>query len=670
MPLATIEIPVSGGAVNSRDPVLLLQGEMELIQNGEYRPNDPGIWSVLGQTAFNSSATAAIVGGVFVRFDGASDRIIISTGTAWLQAAAADTGSFASLVTGLTAATQLDGVNFQNFAVLWDGVNRARVVAGDLEVTLLGMQANTTAPTVDTKVGAGTGFTLDSGNTIDYWIEERVKDSDDNIVKRSITDLDAAEFSSTSIGGLTASRKIRRRLREIRNSSTITRAVAEETGEVALLTAALTEVVKPRIFRPDIVNTDATHWAVFASGTNGGYPIGAELGEAAIATTYIDDTRTTDNPDLPGGAIYETISVNLLGLAAVSPKNGPPPIAETGDVFDDSLVLNDISSRTSIVWSYPREFHAFPPLNRAYIPSRPGEHVTFIRRLGVQLLVGTTDSVWNFSWLPRPDDASFQRERGKEQILGAHGIVGPLAGCIFSYGRGLRLAYVSYYGIHITDGLSWDDISDDLDFDSVIERAYLHKSALIDNPSKYRLEWYFVPTGQTTIQKVMHFYYHPYHAKSGQGGGFRAKISGSNDLTATDAFLVSIANEKRVFTTASDGKVYRQGVGALDGVFKVRTKSYAVNKIGGEVGIRSTSMHHRRASVSIPAQVAYVMHNPDQDDTRATGAMDFGDPRSSSIGLDGVCEEFQLEVQVNDPPEQICINSFGVDVEDQGESEK
>ena len=668
MPLSTFTIPVDKGAVNSRDPAFLERGELEIAENAEYRSNDIAIWSTLGQTAFNASATAAQVAGKFLQFDRAANRIIVSTGATWLQAEAGDAGSFTTLLTGLSPATLLDGILFGNKGVLWDGVNRARTVDKDLTLVLLGMKANTQSPIVDPDAGSGVGFTLSANNSIDYWIEERVKDADGIILKRNITVLGTSEFTTAAIGGLTVRNFLKRKL-------LLLRAVEEVFGtkefnkEIAFLKKVVSEVVKPRIFRPPLVNSDTTHWAAYASATNGVFPIGSEIGEALAAVEFIDDPRTGSDPGLSGD-IYETHAVNVVGLTTVVPKNGEPPIPDTGDIFDDCLVLNDIADRTSIAWSHPRSIHAFPPLNRAYIPSRPGEKVTFIRRLGVQLLVGTNESMWKFYWLPRPDESSFQRERGKEQIHGAQGVVGPQAGTIFSYGQGMRLAYVSFYGIHITNGVDWDDISDDLDFESLVERSLLHKSVLLDNPSKYRLEWYFAPKGQAAITKVMHFYYHPSHAKESRGGGFRAKITGPNDIEATSAFLVTVNNDKRVYTTTSEGVVYRQGVGALNGTFKVRTKAYEIAGQGDELVLRKVLMHHRKATQPIHAQVAYVLHNEDQDTTRSVAQLDFGSPRSTGAGLDGVCEEFQIEASTTNPPEQVCINQFAVQYEATQEAEK
>lgn len=143
----------------------------------------------------------------------------------------------------------------------------------------LGMTKSTVAPSIARDAGVGTGFTLDSGAQIQYWIEERVK-VNGAIIKRNFTD-----FGSAGIVTLTG----------------------DGSND------------KPVITRPAQVNPDATHWALYATGartssnlTTGAYPEGAQIAEVDIATTTIEDTRTGNNPPLLAGAeIYRLSEYDL-----------------------------------------------------------------------------------------------------------------------------------------------------------------------------------------------------------------------------------------------------------------------------------------------------------------------------------------------------------------------
>lgn len=128
-------------------------------------------------------------------------------------------------------------------------------------------------PTI-TNTGVGTGFLLSAGGKRDYWIEERVKDGD----------------------------------RVIRRTAAIDPAV------VQIITGAPT-TWKPVITRGALQNADATHWAIFASGTYGPVPgiqsasaastfpnVGAELVELPISETAYEDPTVGANPMQPSGA--------------------------------------------------------------------------------------------------------------------------------------------------------------------------------------------------------------------------------------------------------------------------------------------------------------------------------------------------------------------------------
>jgi hypothetical protein len=128
----------------------------------------------------------------------------------------------------------------------------------------------TTAPSISRDTGAGLGFTLTTGVTIDYWVQERVK-SGATIVKRNFSPA-SAKVTLTGDG----------------------------TND------------KPVITRPATVGADTTHWALFGTAAGTQYPDGAELGEAAIATTTIEDTRSGNDPLLPAvPTLYEPYDFDL-----------------------------------------------------------------------------------------------------------------------------------------------------------------------------------------------------------------------------------------------------------------------------------------------------------------------------------------------------------------------
>lgn len=124
------------------------------------------------------------------------------------------------------------------------------------------MLDNTAVPTLGRDTGSGTGFTLTSGKTIVYWVEERVKVGT-AVTKRNLT-----------------------------------------TGALVVTLTGDGTNDKPVITRPTTVNADTTHWALFGTRTDGLFPNGREISEVAIATTTIEDTRTGNDPAVPVGDPY------------------------------------------------------------------------------------------------------------------------------------------------------------------------------------------------------------------------------------------------------------------------------------------------------------------------------------------------------------------------------
>lgn len=612
-------VPLNGGLVTSKDPSLLDEGELARADDSEYKPNDPGIWKIPGRTAFNSTGvTGAIVGARYLEFEGADDVLVVSHSTNYSQATVGFSGTFANLASSITPGKTLDSVHYNNQHILINGSNRNQFVDSDLVVSNQGMLANTTAPTIILESG---GFQLASGNTIDYWIEERVKDGD-TIVRR--------------------------------NTST--------SEEVVTLTGT-GATNKPTIARPSTVNSDATHWALYSSATNGLFPTGAELFESEIINTGGSDTRTTANPLLPDGDVYEVVTVEIAGLSLIAPKNGPPPIATTGDVFEDSVVINDVSDASRIHYSFPDNIHAYPAVNFIRFETKEADEVKLIRSMGKFIVVGLRDSIWRVETLPRPEDAAFQRERVKAQIHGAQGAVSPTGGALFSFGQGPRLAYVARYGILITDGFSWDVLTDDIDWENDININGLDSAVLINNPKRYRLEFY-------DGARAYYLHYHPSHAKEAIGGGFRAKVTGPITSIAQCAAVGKIGGVDFVFAGYADGKLYLEGHGNSDASLSGGINHHVVTKdeyfagVGNESQEVRTWSHHQKGADNQSATIGVIRSTEGEDEHKESCPVAYSRRELTAMYADMRGEAFAFSIENSDALGQIRTDYFVADFKD------
>lgn len=640
-------ILVNGGLVETRDSTLQGPGELAVATDAYYKVNDPGIWSVPGRRQANTVVeTTPIIGGQFAPFDShggtvdGTDFVIIRTNSAIRYAAVAPTMTFADLVTGLPTAATFDACHYSNQWTMFDGVSRNRVLIpgtnGVPQVRFQGMLQNVSAPTYS-NTGVGTGFTLSNGNTIVYWVEERVRDAVTNNLLRQ----------SGNAG----------------SSTTVT-----VTGTGAL--------IKPVITRPAIVNSDATHWALFAAATNDVFPFGALISEVPIATASIEDTRTTNDPLIPSGALYDTVTVSLYGITQTFGKHGPPPIATSMDVQEDSLVANDISDHSLVRFSYPNDIDSWPYSHVIRFETKEGNEVQWVRYLGQSTIVALTDEVWRINTLPATTDAGFQVNRVKTQIEGAHGGSGPQTSAVFSFGQGPLLAYISPSGgLMVTDGEFWDTLAPDFNFAGRVDASQIPTSILINNPTEFRLEYTYTPLGGAHNSATAFFHYHQSQAKItaiGFATTRRTKVTAPINRDALCKFLVAVGGVKTIFSGTTNGKVYQEWTGPTnpdgDIAYAVFTGDKFPSGVGRQARARRIYVHHQAGGAGNRATFVGVQKVEGMNDTTETRSFPVSRREHTSIYADLQGESIQLGVTATNPPQQISIDFFIASFEDQGEA--
>lgn len=154
--------------------------------------------------------------------------------------------------------------------------------------------------------------------------------------------------------------------------------------------------------------------------------------------------------------VYPTVVYTFGDITSQVSKNFPPPSSSTGDLYQDSLVVNDVDIPSLIRWSFPGDPEAFPPTYFLDFETRENDQVRHIRVVNNRLVVGLDTSLWRVNYLPSERDASFDRGKAVEMISRSFGIVSPMCACTFTIdGQTEQLAFVSYKGIHTTDGFNF-----------------------------------------------------------------------------------------------------------------------------------------------------------------------------------------------------------------------
>lgn len=624
------------GKVASKASVMLGEGELHLGEDAEYLVGDPAIYSVRGAFAFNDTpAAGAIRGGGFAEFDRGDDVIVVGAGSTYQRARAIGLAGTFSNFTGVGSPTNrtiaangltdnfqgnelFDMIHYDNKYVIVNGRDANRIFDKDGEMTYLGMRPNLTGPDLELDLDL-TGFLLNIGQTIDYWIEERVKDANGLVIKRNAS----LENGFTRING---------------------------TGGM----------FHTRINRPTVLNRETTHWAVYTTGSGIQFFTGFELDEQPISTLFIGDTRTGTDPDAPGGAAYEVVSISLAGALTLFAKNGPPPLtSSTGDIWENALVLNDVSDKSLVVFSFFNAINSFPASNVMRMETKQGDEVRMIRAVGSVLLILMRDSVWKVFTLPQPEDAQFAVQRIKDQSEGAHGIVGPHAAALINLpGTGVRLAYVTPYGLAITDGTSWDILSDDAQWEKEFRSAAKINTHLVYNPEAYRLEMSY----QTDAGiKVAFFHVHPSHLKFSQTGRPRAKAAWPINRNVLTLFKATIGELDYIMAGARDGKVYVCNRGVTNDMpggtinFHVRTGTTYLQGVGGESKIERGWIHHNAVQGGV-LNVSLLQHNENQDVISVPTSIKLDREEATTFFKEGLAEAIQVDMSAVNPPSQIRIN--------------
>jgi hypothetical protein len=190
---------------------------------------------------------------------------------------------------------------------------------------------------------------------------------------------------------------------------------------------------------------------------------------------------------------FPSVVYEFGGVTAQVARNHPPPSSNTGDVYEDSLVVNDVSNAGLVRWSYPGEPEYFPPTYYLDFETRENDQVRAIQTVNNRLVVWLDSSTHRMNYLPSERDASFDRGKATDPITRSFGAVNPMCVCKFSMDNSPELgAFVSNQGIHATDGFSFLTFTDKIDWrNTVMATANASAIALVNDRERRQLLFFF-----------------------------------------------------------------------------------------------------------------------------------------------------------------------------------
>lgn len=378
-------------------------------------------------------------------------------------------------------------------------------------------------------------------------------------------------------------------------------------------------------------------------------------GSTITSTVSGTQSLSTMGQEFPAAAVVDPVT----GAVITSPRNGPPPSASTGDVYQETLVLNDLADPRKIRFSYPGQPHAFPRLNYINLETKDSDRVVAIRSLGNVCGVIAANSVWRLNWLPRESDVDPSRGELLSWVMG-YGALDASAVTVFSPpGQQLMLAIAGQTGLYMTNLYEWQEMVPQFNW----TRIGTSKKILLNNPQQYRLELY-VPAQK----EVWYIHYHPSLLAEGsfpitgpmrRPGGLR------------DAFYLQEADAEGKVISAAGATWYEEGQGETDAgeklALRAETREMYLGGMGNEFKINRLLVHTRESWIFNP--IAIVTYSGPSDPQPLT-LLRTGPRRLEMPWVLGKAEFVQFKLQsAVDADFGLAVTTIGVEAESLGKRE-
>lgn len=256
------------------------------------------------------------------------------------------------------------------------------------------------------------------------------------------------------------------------------------------------------------------------------------------------------------GPAYPIIALQQDNVLVVHHANTPPPIADTGDVIDGAMVINDSGNQRTLAYSLPTKYDYYPAIYRIAIDGGVHDKVMGVRRLGDVGLVLMEQQIVRLNYVPYSTDPEFITGRCYEAIVPDHGCASRQGFVLFQLsGDSTCIAYVSHNGVYMNDGNRDRILTEDADWSAAVDVTQLDKAVLQNYPKEFVLVLHYIKAGSgaTENNAYMLIHYHPSHRKS---DGNR-KLTWPNAMNAACGCLAKLGVQNVLITGHnSDGRLY------------------------------------------------------------------------------------------------------------------
>lgn len=162
------------------------------------------------------------------------------------------------------------------------------------------------------------------------------------------------------------------------------------------------------------------------------------------------------------GLAYPIIETTLNGEVAFVQRNGPPPVATVGALFEGALVTDDISKPGVLRHSDPGKPDVFP--EPYFIPMQEtNDAFTCLETVRGRMVAATPSAFYLVKYLPNELDEKVLSSRSYELVSSEYGVVHRSLYAVFTGPENRpEIAFVSHNGVFSTDGYAFRNIGLDL----------------------------------------------------------------------------------------------------------------------------------------------------------------------------------------------------------------
>lgn len=266
------------------------------------------------------------------------------------------------------------------------------------------------------------------------------------------------------------------------------------------------------------------------------------VGSTPIGSLFIDHVQarfTYSGTNVGDSEIpFPAVIVEIDGTDASVGSHGLPPRSTTGDIFQGSLVLNNVDTPANTYHSLPGAPDYFPSIYFIDFETPDNDRVTNIKTLNNRLGVFLATRLFRVNYLPTEADANFSRGICKEEVSSELGCVNAMCAVQYTGPTGrTEIAFVSNVGIHSTDLFIVRDLSTDLDWREMFTAASATALALINDPEHSELLFYYRNDALAPESyKCLHLSYDGVHIKKGGALKLSGQVHMRNYASAASVY--------------------------------------------------------------------------------------------------------------------------------------